>query len=196
MKLVDEPLEWPWERAATTHGVLMDFVTDRVAAPDGTWMVRNYMDHPNSVGILALDDQGRIAIEHQYRHPVRHRLVEAPAGLCDLADEDLATTAKRELAEELGLAGEHWSVLVDMFATPGSSTQRSRIFLARGLTTVPRPEGFQLEGEEADMEVGWADLDDLVDAIFAGDVNNPVLVAGVLALKVAQSTGLDRLRPA
>ena len=161
----------------------MDFVVDKVVAPDGSTIVRNYLHHPNSVGIIALDDLGRVAVERQYRHPVRSKLIEAPAGLCDHAGEDPAETAKRELAEELGLAAESWSVLVDTYATPGCSTQTTRIFLAQGLYEVPRPEGFLLEGEEADMTWGWVPVDDVIRAIFAGDLKNPTVVIGVLALK-------------
>ena len=195
--LDDEAVTWPYVRTSMTCGVLMDFVVDEVTTPDGSIMVRNYLEHPNSVGIIALDDQGRVAIEKQYRHPVRHRLVEAPAGLCDVAGEDPAETAKRELAEELGLAASQWSVLVDTYATPGCSTQHVRLYLARGLSRVERPEDFVLEGEEAEMEIGWASVDDLVDAIFAGRISNPTIVTGVLALKTAIETGrLDTLRPA
>jgi len=196
-ELEDEAVTWPYVRKSTTHGVLMDFVVDEVATPDGGTMVRNYLEHPNSVGIIALDDQGRVAIEKQYRHPVRHRLVEAPAGLCDISGEDPAETAKRELAEELGLAASQWSLLVETYATPGCSTQHVRLYLARGLTPVERPDDFVLEGEEAEMDIGWASVDDLVDAIFAGRISNPTIVTGILALKVAQETGrLDTLRPA
>ncbi|MDR0285307.1 MAG: NUDIX hydrolase [Propionibacteriaceae bacterium] len=195
--LGDEAVEWPTTRLGTTPGILMDFVVDQVTTPDGGTMTRNYLEHPDSVGVIALDDQGRVAIERQYRHPVRHRLVEAPAGLCDVAGEDPAATARRELAEELGLAAERWSVLVDIYATPGCSTQGTRVYLAQGLTAVPRPDGFTLEGEEADMAIGWAGVDELVDGIFAGRLMNPTIITGVLALKVALTTGrIDTLRPA
>ena len=195
--LTDEAVTWPYVRTSTTHGVLMDFVVDEVSTPDGGTMVRNYLEHPNSVGIIALDDRGRVAIEKQYRHPVRHRLLEAPAGLCDIAGESPIDTAKRELAEELGLAASQWSILAETYATPGCSTQHVHLFLARGLTPVERPDGFVLEGEEADMELGWASVDDLVNAVFAGRIANPTIVTGILALKTAQETGrLDSLRSA
>jgi len=191
----DEALEWPYERLSATRGILMDFVVDQVRTPDGALVVRNYLQHPVAVGIIALDDEGRVAVERQYRHPVRRKLVEAPAGLCDLEGETWLEAAQRELAEELGLAAQRWSILVDIFATPGSSTQRTRVFLAQGLSTVARPDGFELEGEEADMWTGWVPLEELVDAIFAGDIMNPTLVTGIMALRTAQlGRGLDSLR--
>ena len=193
--LTDQPEAWPTTCVSETPGILMTFVVDQVTTPGGGQMTRNYLRHPNAVGVIALNDQGQVAIERQYRHPVRAKLVEAPAGLCDHPGEDWAEAAKRELAEELGLAASQWSILVDIFATPGSSTQATRIFLARGLTPVERPAGFSLEDEEADMALGWAGVDDLVEAILGGRIMNPTIIAGVLALKAALlGAGLGQLR--
>lgn len=196
-QLRDQPIEWPARRLATTSGRLMDFVVDQVDTPQGTTMVRNYLEHPAAVGIIALDDQDRVVVEAQYRQPVRSKLIEAPAGLRDQPGESALATAQRELAEEVGLAARDWRILIDIFSSPGSSSQATRVFLARGLTPVPRPAGFELEGEEADMGVGWARLDDLVAAVFAGRLMNPTIVTGTLALVAARSGGyLEALRPA
>ncbi len=193
----DQVVEWPNRLIGVSPGILMDFVVDEVDVPGGGTMKRNYLRHPNAVGIIAYDDQGRVAVEQQYRHPVRRRLVEAPAGLCDHENEDPLTAAQRELAEELGLSAATWSVLVDVYGSPGSSTQATRVFLARDLSQVDRPEGFELADEEADMTLGWADLDDLVTAIMAGRVMNPTMVCGVMTLKTALVTGqVDALRRA
>ena len=193
--LRDQPTVWPSQRTRVTSGVLMDFVVDEVEVPQGESVVRNYLNHPNSVGIIAMDDRGRIAVEKQYRHPVRALLLEAPAGLVDPEDTDLESTARRELAEELALSANSWRILADTYATPGSSTQLTRIFLAQELKEIPRPPGFLLEAEEAHMEVGWAEIDDLLDGIFTGVIKNPTLVVGVLALRTAMATqGLDNLR--
>lgn len=195
--LHDTPVEWPCERLATTEGILMDFVVDRVTTPDGSTMVRNYLHHPDSVGIIALDDQERVAIVAQYRHPVRAKLIEAPAGLCDHVGEASVEAAKRELAEEVGLSASDWRILADTYATPGCSSQSTRIFLARSLTPVARPEGFELEGEEADMSIGWAGLDDVVEGIYAGRLRNPTIVSGIMTLKAALlSNRVESLRRA
>jgi ADP-ribose pyrophosphatase len=195
--IADQDAQWGWRRVKATEGILMDFVTDEVTSPDGSVLVRNYLSHPNAVGVIALDDRGRVAVERQYRHPVRRRLVEAPAGLCDQPGEAALAAAQRELAEELGLAAGVWRVLVDVYATPGSSTQATRIFLARQVVPVARPPGFVLEGEEAEIELEWVEVEELLAAVFAGQIMNPTLVIGVLALRAAQlGGGLESLRAA
>ena len=54
--------------------------------------------------IVALDDQDRVVLLRQYRHPVGRHLWELPAGLRDADGEPPLETAKRELAEEALLA--------------------------------------------------------------------------------------------
>ncbi|MDR0959836.1 MAG: NUDIX hydrolase [Propionibacteriaceae bacterium] len=193
--LDDRRMEWPSRRLATTTGVLMDFVVDEIDAPDGSTLTRNYLRHPGAVGIVALDDEDRIAVVRQFRHQVGAELVEAPAGLLDHAGEDSWAAARRELAEEALLEASDWRILIDCFSSPGASTEAIRIFLARGLAPARRPDGFVLEGEEAAMTLGWAHLDEVVEAILAGRLHNPTIIMGALALSQARRGGLDRLRP-
>ena len=174
----------------------MRFVTDEVTTPDGHTMVREYLEHPGAVAIMAVDDRSRVAVVTQYRHPVGYNEVEAPAGLLDVASEDPLGAAQRELAEEAELAARDWRVLVDIFSSPGGSSESLRIFLARDLVQAPRPEGFVLGDEEAHMEVRWAALEDVIDGIYAGHLQNPSLVTGALSLATAlRENRLDQLRP-
>ena len=107
---------------------------------------------------------------------MRHRLIEPPAGLLDVDGEDYLLAVQRELAEEVGLAAGSWHVLVDLFTTPGIIGEALRIYLARDLDAADAPEGFVAEGEEAHMDIVWAPLADLVEAVLDGDVHNPTLV--------------------
>ena len=138
-----------------------------------------------------------MALVRQYRHAVRHRLIEPPAGLLDVDGEDYLLAAQRELAEEVGLAADTWHVLVDLFTTPGIIGESLRVYLARDLHPAEAPAGFVKEGEEAEMELSWATLIDLVDAVLDGDLHNPTMVSGVLATWVAHLRGDDfaTLRP-
>ena len=189
----------PWPVRSHTglaEGRVCDFIRDVVETPDGGEMTREYMAHPGAVGVIALDDHNRVAVVRQYRHPVGFRLYEPPAGLLDHAGEDYLLAAQRELAEEAQLAASTWKVLVDIFTTPGGCEESIRMYLATGITATARPDGFELEGEEAHMDTVWVPVADLVDAILAGRVQSPSMVSGTLALAVALERGLDTLRPA
>jgi 8-oxo-dGDP phosphatase len=197
-QLVDVPLAWPVESSAVlAQGKITSYVEDQVRTPDGQLITREYLKHPGAVGVIALDDHDRVALVRQYRHPVRHRLIEPPAGLLDVEGEGYLATVKRELAEEVGLAAGSWAVLVDLFTTPGILGESLRIYLARDLEVVDDPHGYVREGEEAHMDTVWASLDDLVEAVLDGRLHNPTVVSGVLAAWTARERdGFSSLRAA
>jgi ADP-ribose pyrophosphatase len=161
---------------------------------DGHTIVREYTDHPGAVAILALDDADRVLLIKQYRHPVRARDWEIPAGLLDVSGEDALVSAQRELAEEADLAAARWDVLAEFYTTPGGSDEAIRIYLARDLSATP--DAFDRYAEEADIEVRWVPLDELVDAILDRRVQNPSLVVGGLAAHTARARGWTSLSPA
>jgi ADP-ribose pyrophosphatase len=196
--VVDRPEDWPvLDRQVKATGRVQDFVEDRVLTPSGEQIVRQWVEHPGAVAVMAMDDQGRLAVVHQYRHPVGYRLVEPPAGILDHAGESGVSAARRELAEEARLAASDWRTLVDIFTSPGGLQESIRIFLARDLSPTERPDGFVVDGEEADMCLYWLPLEHLVELIYRGEVQSPTMVAGTLALALAVEQGrLDQLRPA
>lgn len=197
-QLSDEPSSWSvLSTEVLARGVISDYVDERVMTPNEDVLDRQFQRHPGSVGVIALDDQDRLVLVRQYRHPVRHRLIEPPAGLLDMAGEDPLVTAQRELAEEVGLAARDWRVLVESFTSPGGLSEDLRMYLASDLSCVERPEGFAPDGEEAEMDIVWARLDDVVDAVLDGRLHSPTLVAGVLATVAARTRdSYQSLRPA
>ena len=163
--LADEPAEVEIIRTERAfHGRVWDVRRDEFAY-NGASIVREYVDHTGAVAVLALDDDDRMLLIKQYRHPVRMRDWEIPAGLLDIAGEDPLTAAQRELAEEADLAAAQWDVLGEFTTSPGGSDEAIRIYLARGLTATA--EAFDRDEEEADIEVRWASLDEVVDAVLA-----------------------------
>lgn len=170
-------------RSATDiySGRVMALRSDRVVMPGGRVATREVLEHPGAVAVLAVDDDRRVRMLYQYRHAVRRRLWELPAGLLDVAGEDPVVTAGRELTEEAGLAADDWSVLLDVVPSPGFSDESVRIFLARGLTERPRPD--LGDDEEADIELRWIPIDDAVAMVFAGEIVNAVTCAGLLAAR-------------
>ncbi len=176
-------------------GRVVSLRVDEVRMSDGTVSRREVVRHPGAVGILALDDQNRVVIVNQYRHPVRAFLDELPAGLLDVAGESPLNGAKRELFEEAALVADEWHTLIDLHTSPGMTDEAIRIFLARGLSAASG-EQFVPEGEEITMTVERVDLDELVRRAFAGELTNAAAVAGVLAAASARADGWRTLRPA
>ncbi|GHJ38587.1 NUDIX hydrolase [Streptomyces sp. TS71-3] len=197
MTIKDTPEEWQIRTSQTPfRGNKTSVRVDEVVMPDGSVARRDYQVHPGSVGILALDDEDRVLLIRQYRHPVRQKLWEIPAGLLDVPGENPLHAAQRELYEEAHVKAEDWRVLTDVYTTPGGCDESVRIFLARDLSEA-KGERFAVEDEEADMEHARVPVDELVRGILAGDLHNNCLVVGVLSLVAArQGDGLDALRPA
>ncbi|MEV8170689.1 NUDIX hydrolase [Microbacterium sp. NPDC077486] len=160
------------------EGYVWDVRSDRVRYGDGE-IVRQYVAHPGAVAILALDDEGRVLLIQQYRHPIRHRDWELPAGLLDIEGEEPMAAARRELAEEADLVAAHWEPLVSSWTTPGGNDELIRVFLATGLSAAETAH--DREDEEADIRLAWVPLDDAVAGVMAGRLRNGILSIGVLA---------------
>jgi 8-oxo-dGTP pyrophosphatase MutT (NUDIX family) len=175
-------------------GRVITLVKDTVAMPGGGDSVREVVRHPGAVAVVALTDDGEVVLLRQYRHPVGGYLWELPAGLRDADGEPPLETAKRELAEEVRMAAERWSLLTTTFSTPGFCDELVLVYLAEGLSDVDRPEGFTVEHEELDMTVELVPLADAVQRVFDGAIRNSVAVVGLLAAAQHRAAG-TRLRP-
>jgi ADP-ribose pyrophosphatase len=180
-------------REKVFEGRVWDVVRDEIDY-GGTRIVREYVDHTGAVAVLAMDERERVLVIKQYRHPVRRRDWEIPAGLLDKEGEPPLASAQRELAEEADLVAEEWSVLAEFYTTPGGSNEAIRIYLARGVREAP--EAFARTDEEADIEKRWVPLDELVEAVLARQVQNPSLVIATLAARAARDEGWSTLADA
>lgn len=160
------------------EGRVWDVVSERVAYGDGE-IVRQYVKHTGAVAIVAIDEEDRVLLIQQYRHPIRHRDWELPAGLLDVPGEDPLLAARRELAEEADLVAADWTPLISTWTTPGGNDEMIHVYLATGIEAAPFAH--DREDEEADIRVEWVPLTDAVDAVLAGRMRNGILAVGVLA---------------
>ena len=196
MNIADVTESWPVVSSSETFSSLLITVRiDKVRFPDNHLAEREVVLHPGAVAVLALDDANRILLIRQYRHPVGRLLWEIPAGLRDVAGEEPWDTARRELAEEVGYRARDWRVLADIFSSPGFSTERLRIFLARGLDQIPEAERTYVpEDEEAYLLAEWVPLDEAVGKVLDGDLHNGVAALAIMAAAAARSDGFAALR--
>ncbi|WP_104525116.1 NUDIX domain-containing protein [Blastococcus atacamensis] len=176
------------------EGRVITLLRDTVAMPGGGDSVREVVRHPGAVAVVALDDEDRVVLLRQYRHPVGQYLWELPAGLRDADGEPPLETAKRELAEEVKLAAARWSLLTTHYSSPGFCDEMVLVYLAEDLSPVGRPDGFEVEHEELDMTVERVPLTEAVQRVFDGGIRNASAVVGLLAAAQARATSPE-LRP-
>ncbi|HZE38600.1 MAG TPA: NUDIX hydrolase [Stackebrandtia sp.] len=170
------------EHRTIYRGHRFSFVEDEVVMPGDGTAERVYLEHPGAVVVAPVDDAGRVALIHQYRHPARQRLWELPAGLRDVDGEEPAVTAARELAEEIDMRAGRMEHLMSVYPSPGCNSERIELFAASALTPVPEAERHTRTDEEADLTLRWWDLDEAVAAVMAGKIHNGMTVIGLLAL--------------
>jgi ADP-ribose pyrophosphatase len=176
-------------------GKVWDVRRDTVDLRDGQVVVRDLVVHYGAVGVLVIDDEDRVLLVRQYRHPVAMMLWEPVAGLLDVPGEDPVSAARRELVEEAGLVAGRWNLLVDYEPSPGGSSEALRLYLARDVSPAPgrRPAG---AGEERDMPMAWVPLDEARDRVLSGALTAPITVVAVLAAVCLRAAGWSGLRPA
>ncbi len=158
---------------------------------EGDKIVREYVDHTGAVAVLALDERERVLLIKQYRHPVRMRDWELPAGLLDIRGEAPLLAAQRELAEEADLVAETWDLLAEFMTSPGGSNEVLRVYLARGVSAAP--ETFARTEEEAGIELRWVPLDEVVDGVLSRSLQNSILAIAALSAAAGRARGWSTL---
>ena len=188
----DQPeLHAPESSELLHHGWVWNVVSEKFSFGGGE-LTREFIAHTGAAAVLALDERDRVLLIQQYRHPARYRDWELPAGLLDDPSESPLEAAKRELAEEADLVADEWHLLLDFWTSPGGSNESIRIFVARGLSATPEP--FDRKAEEADMRAAWISIDDAIDCILAGKMQNPAALQAIFAAAESRRRGWSTLR--
>jgi ADP-ribose pyrophosphatase len=145
----------------------------------GTWEVVRPLD---AAAVLALTPDGDAVLVRQFRPPVRDHLLEIPAGLLDIDGEGPEDCARRELLEETGFRAASIEPLTTYVASPGHSSERVHVFLAR---TEAEPEA----EPEAGIEVVRLPLTALVGEARAGRLPDPKTALAVLLTDARSAAG-------
>ena len=151
----------------------MELGLETAALPDGRALELEVVRHPGGAAVVALDAGERVCLLRQYRHAGGGWLWEVPAGKLDPGEPPEAT-ARRELAEEAGLAAATWASLGSILSTPGFCDEVIHLYLARDLSTVPsRP------GPHEVLEVHWVPFGEAVARAARGEIRDAKTVVGL-----------------
>lgn len=160
----------------TTHpwtGKRIRVRVDEVERSDGHRTTREIVEHPGAVAIVAWDGE-RLAMVRQWRHATGQVLLEIPAGTLE-PEEPPAETARRELAEEVGLAARTWEPGPQFYTAPGFCDELMHLFLATDLSD---DAGGQADADEV-IEPAWMTLPEALAAIENGQIRDAKTIVGV-----------------
>ncbi|WP_027719469.1 NUDIX hydrolase [Desulfovirgula thermocuniculi] len=157
------------------RGKILNLRVDRVLLPNGTEGLREVVEHAGAVAVVALTEEGEVVMVRQYRYAVGRHLLEIPAGKLE-EGEDPLQCAKRELAEETGYTARRWEPLLSFYSTPGFSSEKMHLFLARGLE-----RGGQAPDEDEFLQVVKVPLAEALGMLWRGEICDAKSAAGLLA---------------
>ncbi|MEY2444621.1 MAG: 8-oxo-dGDP phosphatase [Ilumatobacteraceae bacterium] len=177
------------------RGHIWNVAVGTYESPDGELFERDVVRSPGAVGIVPLlldHDEPTVVFVRQYRGPFDRFVLEIPAGMRDIADEPLEITASRELAEEVGLAAGRLEHLTEFYPSAGMNDSTLHLYLATDLAPVPR----EAHGpEESHMEVLRISLDEALEMVTNGEIQDAKTVIGLLLVDRRWRDGSVRLGP-
>jgi nudix-type nucleoside diphosphatase (YffH/AdpP family) len=160
----------------------------RVRLSDGAHVLREVERHGDAAAVLPYDAELRCAlVVRLFRAPVfeasgEELLEEACAGMIE--NEDAETAARREAYEELGVALDSLDLIARVWSSPGVSTERQSLFLARYRSADRTGRGGGVADEHEGISVLERPLAMLAAAADQGRIADAKLMTLVLALRL------------
>jgi ADP-ribose pyrophosphatase len=153
-------------------GIVVNLRVDTVELPDGKTALRDIVEHPGGVGIVAITDDNKILMVKQYRKPIEKAIIELPAGKLD-KDEDHEVCGRRELEEETGFKAKEFTYLGYMYPSPGFDDEVTHLYLARDLY-----KGEVNLDEDEYLDVYKYDISEVKEMIMNNEINDAKTVIG------------------
>ncbi|WP_254537070.1 NUDIX hydrolase [Halomarina litorea] len=153
---------------------------ETVRRPDGTAGEYYWLDQTDDVCVVALTDEGDLALVEQYRPRLRGTFLECPSGKCE-SGESPERAAARELEEETGYRAGRLDVLRS-YHVSGWERNRKHVVFATDLA----PGEQSLDAGEGDIAVRHLAPEDAL----ARARESPVVGWLLTPLLVARDAGL------
>lgn len=173
----DDPLtETSLAERTLLDGKFIRVIEEDVRLPDGRPSKRFSLRHGGAAGMVALDADGAVLLERQWRHPCRRAFWEIPAGKLDPNENEL-DCARRELIEECGVEASRWTRLGMLNNAIGYSNERIVVYLAEDLRW-----GEQKLDEGEHLEVYRVKLEEALDMCADGRITDVKTIVGLFWL--------------
>ncbi|SOE01069.1 NUDIX domain-containing protein [Caenispirillum bisanense] len=177
----------PWTRRegrVVYDNPWMTVIEDAVLTPAGTPGIYGVVRPKGlAIGVVPVDDAGHTWLVGQWRYPLDRYSWEIPEG-GGRKSEPPIDEARRELAEETGLAAEHWQELIRLDLSNSLSDEQAIIFLCWGLT-----EGEAAPEETEDLMVRRVPLSEAFRMVAAGEITDAMAVAALQRLELLSLRG-------
>ena len=155
------------------EGKIVNLRIDTVELPDKKYSKREIVEHPGSVGIIPITDDGHMVLVKQFRKPVEKDLFEIPAGKIEI-NEEPKETALRELVEETGYTSDKMEYLFEFYTSPGFSNEKLYLFIATELS-----KGEASPENDEYIETVKIKIENLVDMVNRGEINDSKTIIGI-----------------
>lgn len=153
----------------------------KVNAAKGNITDRDILEHNGGAVMLAVNDNGKILMERQFRKTMERDMLELPAGKIDIGEKPL-DAAIRELKEETGYTADNIEHMITIAPSCGYSRELLYIYFCTGLV-----KGEPDFDDTEDIELLEFTADEITDMISDGKISDAKTIVGVL---FAKSRGL------
>ncbi len=169
------------KRELKHKGAIVEFYSDTMELPNKKIVEWDLINHKGAAAIIPVDENGKILMVRQYRNAIEKYTLEIPAGGKE-PEEDMMTCAIRELEEETGYRTEHVEHLIDLYTTVAFCNEKIGIYY----TTELIPSKQHLDDDEF-VSVERYTLEELVEMIFNGTIEDAKTIAAIMSYKAKRS---------
>ena len=150
---------------------------DKVINPGGGKSIYGKVHFKNyAIGIVPLDEELNTWLVGQWRYSLNEYSWEIPMGGGPL-NEDILTSAKRELKEETGLSANKWEKILKIHTSNSVTDEIGYAFLAQDLT-----QGETAFEETEDLDIRKLPLKEALNMVMRDEITDSISMAAILKI--------------
>lgn len=159
------------------QGRIIKVCRDTIKLPNGKEVYWDMVKHNGAAAVVPVDNDGKIIMVEQYRNSAKKMTLEIPAGGLEKGEDPLVC-ATRELEEETGNIAKDVEFLFKFYTTIGFCDEVIYVYIAKNLT----PTKQNLDEDEF-LSIKKFTIDELMEKIFAGEIDDCKTISSLLAYK-------------